>query len=48
VIEHRGPDSRGTFVEGGVALGVQRLRVIDLETGDQLIANEDGSGPRSG
>jgi asparagine synthase (glutamine-hydrolysing) len=43
VIEHRGPDSRGVFVAGGVGLGVQRLRVIDLETGDQPIFNEDGS-----
>ena len=42
-IEHRGPDSRGTFVEAGVGLGIQRLRVIDLETGDQPISNEDGS-----
>jgi asparagine synthase (glutamine-hydrolysing) len=43
VIEHRGPDSRGTFIEDGVGLGVQRLRIIDLETGDQPIFNEDGS-----
>ncbi|MFL5892913.1 MAG: asparagine synthase (glutamine-hydrolyzing), partial [Solirubrobacterales bacterium] len=42
-IEHRGPDSRGSFLEPGVALGIQRLRVIDLERGDQPIANEDGS-----
>ena len=26
-----------------VVLGIQRLRVIDLETGDQPIYNEDGS-----
>ena len=26
-----------------MALGIQRLRVIDLETGDQPISNEDGS-----
>ena len=43
VIEHRGPDSRGTWCNDGVALGVQRLAVIDLETGDQPIGNEDGS-----
>lgn len=42
-MEHRGPDSRGIFLGEGVGLGVQRLRVIDLETGDQPIANEDGS-----
>jgi asparagine synthase (glutamine-hydrolysing) len=43
VIEHRGPDSRGTFREDGVGLGVQRLAIIDLETGDQPIFNEDES-----
>ena len=42
-IEHRGPDSRGTFVHEGVGLGIQRLRIIDLETGDQPIFNEDRS-----
>jgi asparagine synthase (glutamine-hydrolysing) len=30
---HRGPDSRGTFVEPGVGLGIQRLRVIDWRLG---------------
>src|SRR5438552_17591986 len=43
VIEHRGPDSRGTFVDDGVGLGIQRLAIIDLQTGDQPIYNEDGS-----
>jgi len=43
VIEHRGPDSRGVFVEDDVGLGVQRLAVIDLATGDQPIWNEDRS-----
>ena len=42
-IEHRGPDARGEFIADGVALGIQRLRVIDLETGDQPISNEDGT-----
>jgi asparagine synthase (glutamine-hydrolysing) len=42
-LEHRGPDSRGTHVASGVGLGIQRLRVIDLATGDQPIFNEDGS-----
>src|SRR5687767_12858544 len=41
--EHRGPDSRGLHHGEGVALGIQRLRVIDLETGDQPIYNEDRS-----
>lgn len=42
-IEHRGPDARGVFVDGTAGLGVQRLAVIDLETGDQPIFNEDRS-----
>ena len=41
--EHRGPDSRGIHVEAGVGLGIQRLRIIDLATGDQPIFNEDGT-----
>src|SRR4051794_8448832 len=42
-IVHRGPDSHGSFVEGGTGLGIRRLAVIDLSTGDQPIYNEDGS-----
>ena len=38
---HRGPDDQGTYVDGGMALGVRRLRVIDLETGHQPVSNED-------
>jgi asparagine synthase (glutamine-hydrolysing) len=38
---HRGPDSRGIHRSNGVTLGIQRLRVIDLKTGDQPIYNED-------
>ena len=40
---HRGPDSRGLHLGEGIGLGIQRLRVIDLETGDQPIYNEDRS-----
>src|SRR5215203_1857590 len=40
---HRGPDSRGIHRSNGVALGIQRLRIIDLKTGDQPIYNEDRS-----
>jgi asparagine synthase (glutamine-hydrolysing) len=40
---HRGPDSDGSFVDGPVALAARRLAIIDLETGDQPIANEDGT-----
>ncbi|HYJ00229.1 MAG TPA: asparagine synthase (glutamine-hydrolyzing) [Thermoleophilaceae bacterium] len=41
--EHRGPDARGVHVEAGVGLGIQRLRIIDLATGDQPIFNEAGT-----
>src|SRR6187551_436720 len=40
---HRGPDSEGFFHDGGVALAMRRLSIIDLEHGDQPISNEDGS-----
>lgn len=42
-LEHRGPDARGIHEEPGLFLGIQRLRVIDLDTGDQPIYNEDRS-----
>jgi asparagine synthase (glutamine-hydrolysing) len=42
-LAHRGPDSRGLHVSAGAGLGIQRLRVIDLATGDQPIYNEDRS-----
>jgi asparagine synthase (glutamine-hydrolysing) len=41
VMEHRGPDSRGIFVENGVGLGIQRLAIIDVVGGSQPIFNED-------
>jgi asparagine synthase (glutamine-hydrolysing) len=40
---HRGPDSEGTFLDGGVGIAARRLSIIDLETGGQPLANEDGS-----
>jgi len=40
-LAHRGPDAQGMLVEGEVGLGIQRLRVIDLVTGDQPVYNED-------
>jgi asparagine synthase (glutamine-hydrolysing) len=40
---HRGPDSFGEFSDGSAALAARRLSIIDLETGDQPIANEDGT-----
>jgi asparagine synthase (glutamine-hydrolysing) len=43
LLVHRGPDSDGKHVDGGIALAARRLSIIDLEHGDQPIANEDGS-----
>ena len=41
VLVHRGPDSDGYFIDENVALGFRRLSIIDLESGDQPIYNED-------
>jgi asparagine synthase (glutamine-hydrolysing) len=38
---HRGPDGEGIWMGQGVALGMRRLAVIDLKTGDQPMWNED-------
>jgi asparagine synthase (glutamine-hydrolysing) len=42
-LEHRGPDSEGFFIDDNVMLGVRRLSIIDLKTGNQPIFNEDKS-----
>lgn len=42
-IEHRGPDESGMKTIGPAALGMTRLAIIDLTTGQQPITNEDGS-----
>jgi asparagine synthase (glutamine-hydrolysing) len=41
-LRHRGPDSGGEAVAGEAGLAARRLAIIDLEGGDQPIANEDG------
>ena len=41
-IAHRGPDSKGSFVDDYVALGFRRLSIIDLEGGSQPIHSADG------
>src|SRR5499426_1198014 len=43
VIEHRGPDDEGHYIEPGIAMGMRRLAIIDVATGRQPISNEDGS-----
>ena len=42
VITHRGPDEAGLFVDGQAALAHRRLSIVDLSTGQQPLANEDG------
>ena len=42
-LHHRGPDSGGTHIDRGVGIAARRLSIIDLETGDQPLSNEDGS-----
>jgi asparagine synthase (glutamine-hydrolysing) len=42
-LSHRGPDSDGYYLDEQVSLGVRRLRIIDLVTGDQPMHNEDSS-----
>jgi asparagine synthase (glutamine-hydrolysing) len=42
-IVHRGPDSEGLWMDDHVALGMRRLSIIDLKTGDQPVYSEDKS-----
>ena len=40
-IYHRGPDSEGIVEGANWAMGIRRLAIIDVQGGDQPIANED-------
>ena len=40
-IVHRGPDDSGYYIAPGLGLGMRRLSIIDLLTGEQPIHNED-------
>ena len=42
-ILHRGPDSEGLWTDDQAALGMRRLSIIDLRTGDQPVFSEDKS-----
>lgn len=42
-IHHRGPDDQGIHSTATLAMGMQRLSIIDLSTGQQPIFNEDKS-----
>lgn len=41
-MSHRGPDEQGFVIRGSVALGMTRLSIIDLESGQQPVHSEDG------
>src|SRR5512139_881333 len=43
VMAHRGPDDEGSYIDSGAALGFRRLSIIDLQSGNQPIFNEDKS-----
>lgn len=40
---HRGPDGEGYYVDSNIAMGMRRLSIIDLQTGDQPFFNNDKS-----
>jgi len=42
-IAHRGPDGSGEYVAPGVGLAHRRLAIIDPDSGQQPLGNEDGS-----
>jgi asparagine synthase (glutamine-hydrolysing) len=42
-LPHRGPDSEGYLISDHVGMATRRLSIVDLRTGDQPIANEDGT-----
>lgn len=41
IIYHRGPDDEGVYIDRDLAIGMRRLSIIDLTTGQQPIFNED-------
>ena len=41
LMQHRGPDASGIYIDGPVGLAHARLSIIDLTGGDQPIHNED-------
>ncbi|MBI4801357.1 MAG: asparagine synthase (glutamine-hydrolyzing) [Elusimicrobia bacterium] len=41
LMRHRGPDAEGLYLNGSIGLGMRRLSIIDLKTGDQPVYNED-------
>ena len=42
-LTHRGPDQQGFYDSESFSLGAVRLKIIDLDDGDQPMASEDGN-----
>ena len=43
IISYRGPDSYGTLIENSIAIGMRRLAIIDVSSGNQPIFSQDKS-----
>ncbi len=43
IMAHRGPDGEGFYTNANITLGHRHLNIIDLDTGNQPIYNEDSS-----
>ena len=43
ILNHRGPEETGVYLDRNIHLGHSRLSIIDLEDGTQPISNHDGS-----
>ena len=43
IIRHRGPDGEGFYIKNNIGFGHRRLSIIDLDTGEQPMFNDDAS-----
>ena len=42
-LRHRGPDQSGNYLDDNVAMGIERLSILDVEKGRQpIFSNNDG------
>ena len=48
VVRHRGPDSCGYYLDGPVALGMRRLKIIDLATRHEEVQEQTEEQPEEG
>jgi asparagine synthase (glutamine-hydrolysing) len=42
-LQHRGPDDQGIYINKSIGFGHRRLSIIDLDSGQQPMSNEDGN-----